>query len=244
MPSDAILSSEMSEIPEKPSVLSVLSSCSALNCLSEEQRSRLCVESFVAYAERGEMIWLAGSAIQFVTICGTGFIKMTRITPKGSEVAVELLGPGQCLGLIAAIEGRVYPLNATAVTKTWYLKVPSRAIKEVYQANERLRDMLLRSLAPRLRKAHEMMARMSSEKIEQRMAAVLLILLETYATDSDAGTLLSVPLTRQDLAEMAGTTVETAIRVMSKWQKQQLLSTNHQWITIRSIPALEDILTA
>jgi len=46
-----------------------------------------------------------------VAICGTGFIKMTRTTPKGSEVAVELLGPGQCLGLIAAIEGRVYPLT-------------------------------------------------------------------------------------------------------------------------------------
>jgi len=130
------------------------------------------------------------------------------------------------------------------VTNCWYLKVPTRAIHEVYQTNERLRDSLLRSLAPRLRKAHEMMARMSSEKIEQRLAAVLLILAESYATDSEDGTVLTVPLTRQDLAEMAGTTVETAIRVMSKWQKQQVLSTNHQWITIRSIPALEDLLSA
>lgn len=111
MRNEAILSQEMLEVPEKPSVLSVLVSCSALNTLDEQQREVLCNESFMAYAERGEMIWLAGSTMQFVAICGTGFIKMTRTTPKGSEVAVELLGPGQCLGLIAAIEGRVYPLT-------------------------------------------------------------------------------------------------------------------------------------
>lgn len=244
MQNEAKITLDMNEMPEKPSILSVISSCSSLNALTDSEREQMARESFMAFAERGEMIWLAGSPLQFVSIVGTGFVKMTRTTPQGSEVAVELLGPGQGLGFLASIEGRVYPLNATGVTNTWYLKIPVKAFQDVYHANKFLQDAFLRSLAPRLRKAHEMMARMSSGKIEQRMAAVLLILSDSFAKDSENGMVLTVPLTRQDLAEMAGTTVETAIRVMSKWQKQKVLTTDHKRITIRNISKLEDLLSS
>jgi CRP-like cAMP-binding protein len=146
------------------------------------------------------------------------------------------------LGLLAAIEGRVYPLNAVAVTNTWYLKIPTKMFVDLYAANANLQDTLLRSLAPRLRRAHEMMARMSSGKIEQRLAAVLLILTGSYGRESRDGTALSVPLTRQDLSEMAGTTIETTIRVMSRWQKKNVLTTDHQLITIHDTDFLEAML--
>lgn len=237
--SEIDMRSEIAGLPEKPSVLSVLASCTVLNGLSENEREGMSETCFMAFAERGELIWLSGSVVQFVAIVGTGFVKMTRTTPQGSEVAVELLGPGQCLGLLAAVEGRVYPLNAIAVTNTWYLKIPITTFLDLYGANSVLRDTMLRSLGPRLRRAHEMMSRMSSGKIEQRLAAVLLILVDSYGNDSENGVALSVPLTRQDLGEMAGTTVETAIRVMSKWQKSGVLTTNHQWITIQDVRLLE-----
>lgn len=233
----------MSEIPERPSVLAVLASCSAFNALSEGERDHLGEQCLMAYAERGELIWLAGGPLQFAAICGTGFVKMTRTTPQGSEIAVELLGPGQCLGFIAALEGREYPLNAVAVTNTWYLKLPVRAIHDVYNSNSQLRDSMFRTLAPRLRRAHEMMARMSSGKVEQRLATVLMILMDSYGSDAATGTVLSVPLTRQDLAEMAGTTVETAIRVMSRWQKKKVLSTVHQCITLHRPEVLEALMS-
>lgn len=236
--------SEMANIPDKPAVRSVLASCSILNPLTEQETRGLEESCFMAYAERGELLWLTGTPIQFVSVVGVGFVKMTRTTPQGSEVAVELLGPGQCLGLLAAIEGRVYPLNAVAVTNTWYLKIASKSFVDIYHANPLLRDTLLRSLAPRLRKAHEMMARMSSGKIECRLAAVLLILMGSYGKEASKGTILSVPLTRQDLAEMAGTTVETAIRVMSKWQKAKVLTTDHQRITICDTAYLEQMLSS
>ena len=84
-----------------------------------------------------------------------------------------------------------------------------------------------------------MMARMSSGKVEQRIAAVLLILMDSYGkTGKLGGVRLTVPLTRQDIAEMAGTTVETCIRVMSKWQKLGTVTTEHQVITVRDPEAL------
>lgn len=233
----------VAEVPEKPSLMAIIQSCSALNALSEQERLDLAKKSFIAYAERGEAIWLAGSPCEFFAIAGTGFVKMTRTTPQGSEVAVELLGPGQCFGLLAALEGRAFPLSAIGVTNCWYLKVPVRVLKELYNANAQLRDQMLRTLAPRLIRAHEMMARMSSGKVEQRIAAVLLLLGESYGrTGKLGGIRLSVPLTRQDVAEMAGTTVETCIRVMSKWQKSEIVTTDHQVITIRKVEELNAAL--
>jgi len=234
----------MSAIPDQPSVISVLGACSMLNPLTETEMQLLGEQSFMAYAERGEMIWLAGSPSHIVAVVGSGFVKMTRSTPQGSEVAIELLGPGQCLGLVVAIEGREYPLSAIAVTHSWYLKIPARALMEIYNSNPNLRDHIVRSLGPRLRKAHDMMARMSTGKVEQRIAAVLLILADSYGEALTDGTRIAVPLTRQDLAEMAGTTVETSIRVMSRFQKDGVVSTDKQVITIRDTAALSESLLA
>ncbi len=198
--------------------------------------------SFMTYADRGEVIWLAGAPSQNICVVGTGFVKMTRSTPQGAEVAIELLGPGQCFGLMVAIEGREYPLTAVAVTKTWYLKIPSRVFMSIYNDSVNLKDHILRTMGPRLRKAHDMMARMSMGRMEQRLAAVLLILMSSYGRKQNAGISIEVPLTRQDLAEMAGTTVETAIRVMSKMQKEGILKTDRQIITILDEASLSESL--
>jgi CRP/FNR family transcriptional regulator len=232
----------MPDVPEKPSIDSVLGACSILNALTEVEHSTLAAQSFMAYAERGEVIWLAGSPSQNIDVVGTGFVKMTRTTPQGGEVAIELMGPGQCFGLLVAIEGREYPLSAIAVTNTWYLKIPTRHFLAVYNDNGALRDQILRAIGPRLRKAHDMMARMSTGRVEQRIAAVLLVLMDSYGERLSLGTRIAVPLTRQDLGEMAGTTVETAIRVMSKLQKEGILATDHQMITILDPASLGESL--
>ncbi len=234
-----IIPPTLSIAPEKPSAFAVIQACSVMNALNDQERSRIAEQSFMAYAERGESIWLVGSPSEFFAMAGSGFVKMTRTSPQGAEVAVELLGPGQCFGLLAALEGRPYPLSAIAVTPCWYLKVPTRVLLEVYEKNDKLRDQILRALAPRLRRAHEMMSRMSSGKVEQRIAAVLLILGESYGRKGKLGGIrLNVPLTRLDIAEMAGTTVETCIRVMSKWQKAQIVTTDRQVITLRNLDLL------
>jgi len=240
MPRDSfIIRAAMPEMPEKPTVLSVIEACSAYNSLSEADRMKLANQSFLAYAERSEPIWLAGAPSEFSGVIGVGFAKMTRTTPHGAEIAVELLGPGQCFGILAAVEGRVFPLSAVAVTNCWYLKIPTRVLLEMYRENASLRDQILRSLAPRLRRAHDMMARMSTGKVEERIAAVLLILGEMYGRRGNKGSIrLSVPLTRQDIAEMAGTTVESCIRVMSRWQKAGIIATNHQVITMKDLQSL------
>jgi CRP-like cAMP-binding protein len=223
---------------ERPSIRQTLGSCTLFNALSPDELEALSEGSFPAYAERGEPIWLAGADSHIGIAIGTGFVKMTRSSPQGVEIAVELLGPGQVAGLLTAVEGRSYPLSATAVTSCHYVKIPSPLFLSVYKSSNALKEQIVRTLGPRLRRAHDMMTRMSTGRVEGRIAAVLLILADSYGTEGPEGEEIAVPLTRQDLAEMAGTTTETAIRVMSRWQRSGIVTTTQQRITIRDAAAL------
>lgn len=231
---------EMASIPDRPSNVSVVEACTLLNVIDSASRAQLAQVSFMAYAERSEMIVSTGSPSEFVAIVGAGFIKMTKSAANGQEMAMELLGPGQCLGLLAAIEGRPYPLSAVAVTNCWYLKVPTREILSLYRDSGALKDAVIRNIGPRLRKAHDMMMRLSSVKVEERIAAILFILSDSYGITTSEGIEIGVPLTRQDIAEMAGTTVETTIRVLSRWQKEGVVSTDRQRIKILKEATLLD----
>jgi len=228
---------------ERPSKRSVLDSCDLFHTLARDQKELLAASSTMASAERGEMIWIAGASPESIAIVGQGFVKMTKNSAQGTEITVELVGPGQCIGVLAAIEGRDMPLNAVAITPVWYLRVPTRLLLNLYEEVVALKDQVVKSIGPRLRKAHEMMSRLSSGTAEERIAAVLFILAESYGRKQGNKVEITVPLTRQDLGEMAGTTVETAIRVMSKWQKEGIVSTEHQMITICRPDELENCLS-
>lgn len=236
------LAEAMSSVPDRPSNEAVIQSCSLLNSIEPAAIERLVGSSHMAYAERGEPIWMAGAKSEFSAVVGVGFVKMTKSTPQGTEMSVELLGPGQAFGLMAAIEGRDFPLSATAVTNTWYLKIPTRELQAIYADSSTLKDQIVRTIGPRLRKAHEMMSRLSSGKVEERIAAVLFILADSYGHQTKNGIELAVPLTRSDISEMAGTTTETTIRVLSRWQKDGIVSTERHVITILDQNALSDVL--
>jgi CRP-like cAMP-binding protein len=238
MPISGSLASAMSSVPERPSNEAVIRSCTLLNGIEADAQDHLVSHSFMAYAEKGEVIWIAGSPSEFCAVVGVGFVKMSKGSPHGTEIAVELLGPGQCFGLMAAVEGRDFPLSAIAVTNTWYLKIPTREIQPIYARSSALKDQIVRSIGPRLRKAHDMMTRLSSGRVEERIAAVLFILADSYGQKTEGGIEIEVPLTRHDIAEMAGTTTETAIRVLSRWQKEDVVTTDRHRITLVNQDAL------
>lgn len=225
--------------PERPSKRDVLASSTLLNAVPEEEREILLERSHLAFAERGETIWFHGSDCDFIGLVGVGFVKMVVSSASGQELTAELMGPGQIFGLLGAVEGQGCPLAARAVCATWYLKLPKRETLAIYQKVDALKDHLLRRTTTRLRQSHEMLARMSSARVSERIVAILLILAESYGRPTAAGTLIDVPLTRQDIGDMAGTTVETTIRVMSKWQKEGIIATDQRHITICDRARLE-----
>ncbi|MCG9895070.1 MAG: Crp/Fnr family transcriptional regulator [Fimbriimonadaceae bacterium] len=233
---------DMADFPERPTNIGVLRSSTLLNSLSEEQMMEVAGISHMAFAERAETIWLNGTTVDFFGVVGCGFVKMTRSTSHGQDVTTEVMGPGQVFGLLGVIDGMGCPQTARAICPTWYLKVPKRGFLPVYHQNVILKESLVRRTTTRLRSAYEMMARMSTGKVEERVAVILLILVESYGRQTAKGSLIQVPLTRQDIAEMAGTTVESTIRTISKWQKAGWVSVASRRFTILDMDAIEAFL--
>lgn len=227
---------------DRPTVHTAIHSSTLLNCLTEEDLDGLIPQCYMAYAERGQTIWFNGSQHDFFGLVGSGFVKMVSRTNRGGEITAEIMGPGQVFGLLGAIDGGGCPLTAKAVCDLWYCRIPRRDFIPQFTGRPILKDRLLKRTTHRLRQANDMIARMSSGTVEERLAKIMLYLIESYAEPCGEGLILTVPLTRQDLGEMAGTTVETTIRVLSRWQKQGILSGTRRQMVIHDEEALAEIL--
>lgn len=212
----------------------MLESCLLCAGLPPAVTKLLLTEGHLAYVERGNTIWLAGTQARFFAILGSGIVRMTRKSLPGRDVTVEILGEGACAGILAASSETTYPLTAVAVTNAWYLKIANDVWREAVQLQPNLRDRTILELGTRFVSALDFLAVMLSGNVEQRLALALLGVCDLVGTNA--------PITRQCLADMACTTVESAIRVTSRWQKQGWISTGHRSITVMEAGALRQVL--
>ena len=224
------------------SVRGVLESSALLVDLSEREKLGLAPECRLYFCEKSEQIWSSGSTVAFFGLVATGFVKMVKSNSGGTEMTLEIMGPGQIFGLLSALEGTGCPLSAVGLTDTVYLRIAKEAFLEIYKANNQLKDRLLRRTVVRMHQKLDLMAKLSSGKAEERIASILFVLAESYGVHGDNTIQLSVPLTRQSLGEMAGTTTETTIRTLSSWAKQKLVQTDQQMISILDVVGLESKL--
>ncbi|MCB0825364.1 MAG: Crp/Fnr family transcriptional regulator [Armatimonadetes bacterium] len=231
----------MPRLVDAPSNIQVLRASNLLNSLSEEDLLNLAAASSMYHANRGEIVWMRGSDVSFFGIVGVGFVKMLRSTASGQDVTTEVMGPGQIFGLLGAIEGCSCPQTAQAVCNTWLLKIDKQRFLDIYRENVVLKERLLSRTTGRLRTSYDMFARMSTGHVSQRISTILLMLADSYGVDTGTSIDLEIPLTRQDIAEMAGTTVETTIRTLSNWQKRGLISTQHKRISIIDLGEIQNL---
>lgn len=167
---------------------------------------------------------MEGDPSLWLYIVKAGRVKILKHSRAGKDVVLEILGPGEIFGGVAVLEKRPYPAAAQALENVEILKIPSdalRALSERYPSM--VREMAV-MIGQRLRTAHESVKSLAVEPVEARLAATLVRLAAREGERSRAGVELPYHLTRQSLADMAGTTVETTIRVVSRWTKEGLIA--------------------
>lgn len=228
----------MPDLHDVPSRRAILRSSTLLGSLTDDQQQEIAANSIMAHAEKGETIWITGNTVDFFGVVGTGFVKMTSFGPNHQEITTEIMGPGQVFGLLGVIDGTGCPQSAKAVTGTWYLKIRKGEFMPTYDRNIVLKEQIFRRTAHRLKQSFDLIAHLSVGTVEQRVAAVLLVLTRSFGQESEEGIVIDVPLTRQDISELAGTTVESTIRVISRWQKQGWVETQAKHIMIRDLESL------
>jgi len=165
---------------------------------------------------------------------------MLRTGGRGCETILEVIMPGELLGG-AAILQEDNPSTAVAMAPSRLLGIPRAEWCEAIRRNPELALGLIGLLGGRLRLVMAAHAA-TTERVDRRIAAILVRLAEKTGRDSPDGRRLGIALSRQDLADMAGTTVETAIRVMSRFRKEGIAESNPGgFIVIRDPDALEEL---
>ena len=188
-----------------------------------------------------EYIFAEGDAPAWFWLVRSGRVKILRQSRDGKDVVLELLGPGEPFGGVAAIEGRPYPASAQAVETSTVVRIPPQPIVALAQRHPTIvREMAL-MLGRRLRTAHDSVKSLASAPVEARLAATLIRLAESEGVPDQRGLVLPFRLTRQTLADMTGTTVETTIRVLGRWLKKGILSEEDGRFIVPSVEVLREI---
>jgi CRP/FNR family transcriptional regulator len=188
-----------------------------------------------------EYIFMEGDPARWLCVVMSGRVKIVRHSRTGKDVVLELLGPGEVFGGVAVIEKRPYPAAAQAVEATTVLKIPAEALIPATERHPAIIKEMALMIGRRLRTAHDSVKSLSVDPVEARLAAALLRLAERDGTLTKAGLALPFHLTRQSLADMTGTTVETAIRIMSRWLKDRLVIDESGHLLVADKTALAEI---
>ena len=177
------------------------------------------------------------------TIFFEGKVKITKLSHDGKEIIIELISPRDFFGGFAVLNGFPYPANAVAMEDSVIIRISRRNIMGIIERFPNFMYDITANLGERVREFHDTLKNIALERVESRIAALLLKLAEKTGEKNDQGEIeISMRLTKQDIAEMVGTTVETAIRVMSRFRKSGLIKDVKGNIIIKDLDLLDKIV--
>lgn len=170
-----------------------------------------------------------------------GRVRITEITAEGHAVLLRFIHGGQMLGGMAALEDMTYPVNAEVVEQTSALCWSTRIMTRLMDAHPQIMRNAMRLMVGRIRELQQRAVELATERVEQRVARAILRLVRQTGQRTDEGIALNISLSRQDLAEMTGTTLYTVSRILSRWQDDGLVKVGRQRIVIRKPHPLVEI---
>lgn len=180
----------------------------------------------------GQSIYFAGEPAERLYVVAAGKVKLLRHTLAGQDVLLDILASGEFFGALSILGQAEYPDTAQAQTACCVLVIAAQDFQAILYRYPAVAVTTLNIVAQRLKAAHDTIRQISAYPVEQRLAAVLLKLAEKLGEKRPEGLLIQAPLSRQDLAEMTGTTPETASRILSQFQKERLIHSGRQWIAV------------
>ena len=187
----------------------------------------------------GRRIVSEGAAGTTTYLVRAGWAKRCRSTPGGGTILFDVIGEGEMVGLASAVDSGPYMYTAMALRDLDALAIPNRTLISLFGRFPEFWHEFSRLVAHDLRETTNRQVYMSGN-VPERLACAF----ERLARSSGAnGAPLRLPklLSRQEIAEMAGTTPETAIRILSRWKKSGLLVTEKDAFVILNPSELAEL---
>lgn len=209
--------------------------------LSEDDLRMLSGVARTRLYQKGEQIFAEGDPAEHFHMIVRGRVKVFRVTPAGKDLILTLLGPGDPVGAVAVYMETDFPATAQALEDTVVVQIPSGSFYELLDRSPSLVRGLLLGMTQRLMELTSRLAALTGTRVEPRFARLFLRLARETGKERDQGTFVPLKLSRQELADLTGTTIETCIRIMSRWNKNGTVETRDDGFLITDLDRLEKI---
>ena len=198
-------------------------------------------------AAAGRTFFREGEPARFFYVVRLGQVKFTQISAEGHEVIHRVIGPGEPFGGVAALsEKAAYPVTARALDPSEAHAWDGPKVTALMHRYPTIAINAARMVADRLHELQRQHHQLMTERVERRIARALLRLADHAGRRVEGGVEIDFPLSRQDLAQMTGTTLFTVSRTLSGWQEEGLISTARRKVVIRQphrlVRIAEDLL--
>jgi CRP/FNR family transcriptional regulator len=223
-------------------VLAAIRSVPMFRGLAQPDQLRLATISSIRDLKRGDYLWREGDPPEHFTIVLAGQLKVVR-EGETADVIYELFGEGEPIGAIAVYNYMPYPAAAIALESASLLMVPRRDWFELLDRNPEFARAIIRELTRLVLALTRKLDDMRGQTVETRIAQLFLTLAERMGRETKQGTEIRLQLTRQEVADLVGTTVESAIRVLSRWGREGVLVTGEKRFVIPSRERLRECLS-
>ncbi len=189
-----------------------------------------------------ETIFSEGDPSEWLYIVTKGKVKITKLSHEGKEIILEIISKNDFFGGIAVVRGFPYPANAVAMEDTEVFKISRNNMMRIMDRFPNLMYCMATNIGDRIKDSHDMIKSIALEKVESRIASLLIKLSDKAGEKTPEGISINIKLTKQDIAEMVGTTVETSIRTMSKLSKLGLVTSRTGHLVIRDLERLRSLI--
>lgn len=176
--------------------------------------------------KKGDSIFLDGDPADFVWFVKEGHVKAQACSPTGRCQTLCMIGPKSMFGSCCSLAGGQYPCHSVAETDVTVLCIPRSDFSALLSRHPSVSLAIIGQLSKKLSDSKEIQT-FEQETVEKRILHVLVTLVEEFGN--------TIPLTRREIAEMAGTVVETCIRTFSKLEAAGLVTCTRGRILVRDV---------
>lgn len=199
---------------------------------SEEELGEVLALTAVRRFRKGTIIFHENEPGAAFFLVKSGRIKVFKLAEDGRELILGIFGPNAIFGDVPVFDGGPYPASAAALTDAEVYAIARTGFEELVKDHPEIALKVIRVLGKRLRQAHNLVRDLALKNVPQRLSGLLIRLADEYGRPSDGGTLLDLPLSRQDMAQLIGISRETLIRELTKFAKAGLIRLDKRRITI------------
>jgi CRP-like cAMP-binding protein len=203
---------------------------------TDDDLDKIAQNSFVRSIEEGEFFFFQGDPAQYVYVLTSGQVKLLQSNPSGKQVNIRTIQPWEMFAALGAVsKDATYPASAQAIQDSIALLTKSEFLNEMMQTRPYLAIGLTRLMTSLIQGIQARYRELATERVEQRIARTLLRLASQIGERIERGpTMVELSFTRQDLAEMAGTTLFTVSRTLSDWEKLGFIEAGRERIRIKN----------